>query len=632
MPHKTRKIKTGTLYRALELDRNSINKEDRTVEVSFSSESPIDRWFGLEILDHSPKSARLGRLNGGGALLLGHDTDKQVGVVEKAVIGADRKGRSVVRFGNSALANEVFNDVSEGIRRNVSVGYQIHSMILEEEKNDVATYRATDWEPLELSIVAIPADTSVGVGRGQEAEHETTITNREEKEMHKCEHCKRDLQEGEVCSCRKSTPVNVEDVKNEARKAEQGRTKEMLAIGEQHKCHELARKHIEAGTPLEEFRTIVLEEVYRKKLHAVQTPDPGIGLSDKEAREFSIVRAINALATRDFRLAPFEKECSDAVAKKFRRDPQGLFIPRDVQKRDLTKGSFAGGGATVVTELLAASFIELLRSRMMVRRMGANVLGGLVGDIAIPRQTGGATAYWVGENGAPPESQQTLGQLAMTPKTVGAYTDISRKLLMQSSIEVEGFVRTDLATVLAMAIDMAAIKGQGVAGEPLGIINTTGIGSVAGGTNGAAPTWAHIVSLWSEVANDNAAFGSLGFLTNTKAVGKLMTTEKASSTAQFVCPSFPDVDGMTNFGGSRAGVTNQVPSNLTKGSASEVCSAIIYGNWGDLTIGEWGTVDVLVDPYTGGAAGTLRVRLLQDIDIILRHVESFAAMLDALTT
>lgn len=404
---------------------------------------------------------------------------------------------------------------------------------------------------------------------------------------------------------------------------------EILAIGARFSQMEMAHQFIAQGKSVDEMRAAILEKVNNARQILTNSD---IGLTDREARRFSFARAIMAMAQRDMSLAPFERECSEAVAKLTRRTPHGIFVPHEVVTRDLTKGTAVDGGHTVATNLLASSFIDLLRNLSLVRRMGATVLGGLVGDVVIPRQTGGATAYWVAENTAPSESQQTFDQVAMNPKTVGAFTDISRKLLIQSSIDVEAFVRKDLATILAVEIDRAAINGSGASNQPRGILNVTGIGDVAGGTNGAAPTWANIMQLWKEIAIDNAAFGTLGYLTNAAVIAKLATTEKAANTAQFVAPSLPDQNGFAALGGLRAGVSNQVPSNLTKGTSSGICSAILFGNWADLIIGEWAGLDLLVDPYTGGAAGTVRVRVLQDVDIAVRHPESFSAMKDALTS
>ena len=282
----------------------------------------------------------------------------------------------------------------------------------------------------------------------------------------------------------------------------------------------------------------------------------------------------------------------------------------------------------VATDLLASNFIDLLRNRMVLQAAGATMLTGLVGNIAIPRQTGGATAYWVAENNSPTESQQAVDQVPMTPKTVGAYTDIARKLIMQSSVDVEAFVRRDLSTVQALAIDLAGLHGTGASNQPTGVAITSGIGSVVGGSDGAAPTWANIVSLETEVAQDNADLGSLGYITNAKVRGKLKSTNNVANTAEMVWDArFPD----TPLNGYRAPVSNQVRSDISKGNGTNL-SAIFFGNWSDLLIGMWGALDILVDPYTGSTAGTVRVVALQDVDIAVRHAESFAAMLDAVTS
>jgi len=609
-----KQIKPGsTAHRAFSVDRALVNDETRTVELAFASETPYERWWGVEILDLSAKSVRLGRLKSGGPLLMDHDSRDHVGVIESVQIGEDRVGRAVVRFGKSARAEEVFQDVKDGIRQNVSVGYAIHNAKLIETNKDTGTdtYRVSDWEPFEVSLVSVPADATVGIGRSAEQPGD-----RIEIQI---------IQEKQIMS-----DINVEEVRSAGANDAAKRINEILAIGKQYKCGELAAEFVQAGRSADELKTAIIERMSNKPL---DTAD--IGLTEKEVKRFSFLRAINSLANPGDRksqeAAGFERECSEAVGQKLGRAAQGFFVPNDVQKRDLTVGTNGAGGYTVSTDLLAANFIDLLRNRMMIMQMGAQMLSGLTGNIAIPRQTGGATAYWVAESGAPTESTQAFDQVTMTPRTVGAFNDLSRKLLLQSSIDVESFVRMDLAKVLALAIDQAAINGSGASNQPTGILATSGIGDVAGGTNGLAPTWAHIVELWSDVATANADFGSTGYLTNAKVAGKLMTTDKASGAAQFVCPSFPDASGLTNFGGARAGISNQVPSNLTKGSSSGVCSAILFGNFADLIVGNWGTLDLIVDPYTASTSGTVRVVALQDIDIAVRHAESFSAMKDALT-
>jgi HK97 family phage major capsid protein len=255
------------------------------------------------------------------------------------------------------------------------------------------------------------------------------------------------------------------------------------------------------------------------------------------------------------------------------------------------------------------------------------MLSGLNGNVAIPKQSGGATAFWVAENSAPTESQQTFAQVTLSPKTVGAFTDISRRLMLQSSIDVEALVRTDLATVLAIEIDRAALHGSGASNQPTGIAATSGIGSVAGGTNGLQPTWGNIVQLETEVGIDNALVASCGYITNSRIVGRLKQTSRVSGQNGFIWEG-SGTDSTMN--GYNAWVSNQVASNLTKGTSNGICSAIFFGNWSDLMIGMWGGLDLTVDPYSGSTAGTVRVVALQDVDVAVRNAESFAAMLDAL--
>ena len=621
MTTATKTIKPGTrVERALTFERAQINVVDRTVELAFSSETPYERWWGIEVLDNSAPAVRLGRLTSGGPLLMDHDTRDQVGVIESVRIDADRVGRAVVRFGKSARAEEVWQDVQDGIRRNVSVGYAIHKATLVETSDTGAdTYRITDWEPLEISLVSVPADASVGIGRSAADGGDHPIQFIKEQSM-----------PAENNTPAPAAPVDHSAIERAAtERAHQDATKraaDIIAIGEMFAKQGGERKASEAlraGKSVEQFRADMLQHMATQPV-----PTADVGLSDKEARAFSFVRAFNALANPGDRkaqeAASFEREASDAVAAKQGRSAQGFFVPTEVQRRDLTVSPATAGGNTVATNLLAASFIDLLRNKLAVTGLGAQFLSGLVGNIAIPRATGGATAYWVAESGAPTESQAAFDQVTMSPKTVGAYSDISRKLLLQSSIDVEGFVRNDLASVLALAIDLAAINGTAAGNQPRGLLATSGIGDVAGGANGAAPTWANMVELESDIAIANADVGTMGYLTNAKVRGKLKTTSKVSGQNGFVWE-----DGMVN--GYNAAVSNQVPSNLVKGTSGAVASAIIFGNWSDLIIGQWGTLDLMVDPYSGSTSGTVRVVALQDVDIAVRNAVSFSAMLDALT-
>lgn len=611
-------IKTGKLFRHATIDTKSLlareegSEESRTIDLAFSSEEPYARYWGIEILDHGPGSIDLKFIGGGTApLLVDHDPSALVGVVEEVSLGADRVGRARVRFGKSASAEKEFQDVRDAIRRNVSVGYRIKKMMLEEEKEGNPTYRVTEWEPLEISLVSIPADTTVGVGREDRTETFETIIEYKEKET-------------PMSQVVTEPTVDVKAVIDAERSAERKRIKDITDLACKHQRRDLADKAIADGNSIEEFRGIILDNIAPGT--DLETPASHVGLSNADVKRFSLMRAINAAASNNWKDAPFEKEVSDQIAKELKREAQGFFIPYEVQKRDLTSLTAGAGGNLVGTDHLGGEWINLLRNQIVVRSLGARVLSGLKGNVAIPRLSGAGTAYWVAQNGATTESNQTFEQLALTPKTVGTYTDLGRTLMNQSDPSVERLVFEDLAQVIGIEMDRVAVHGSGSSNEPTGILATSGIGDVAGGTNGLAPAWSHIVELETDVAVSNAAVGKLAYLTNAKVRGKLKQVEKATNTAQFVWG-----DGETPLNGYKAAVSNIISSTLTKGSSSGVCSAIVFGNWADLVIGEWGIIDFLVDPYTGSAAGTVRVRVLMDTTIGVRHAASFSAMLDALT-
>lgn len=638
-------VKTEVLHRDFSIDRRSIDPEKRTVDLSFSSEDPVDRWFGTEILGHKKGEVDMSFIAGGHApLLVGHWRDDLVGVIEKATIGTDRKGRAVVRFGKSDFAEEIFQDVKDGIRSNVSVGYNILKMRLEEDDEEKGrTYRATLWKPVEVSLVAIPADETVGVGRERRAHQVVTtqIIKREADPPAPPATDREPLGKGAkmpeaIVETKQTTTeptIDVKKIESDARSTETGRVTEILALGETHGMRDEALKAVKDGKTLDQFRSYVLDKLAEGHQKPV---DQGadVGLTPRETQQFSFIKAINALANPTDRAAQeaagFEFECSKAVASQLKRNARGIMVPQEVLARDMVVGTDGAGGYIVSTDLLASSFIEILSNKMMTRALGATTIPGLVGDVAIPKQTGGATAYWVAESGAVTESQQVLAQLALTPKTCGAWTDISRKLLLQSAIGAEAFVRGDLAKVLALALDLAGIAGTGADNQPTGITATSGIGAVAGGTNGLAPAWSHIVDLETAVAVDNADVGALAYLTNAQVRGKLKQVDKGTDTGNFVWEKGSE-PGFGDLNGYRAAVSNQVPSDLDKGTSTGVCSAIIFGNWADLIYGLWGTVDITVDPYTNATSGTVRVVALQDADVGVRHAESFAAMLDALT-
>lgn len=644
LPDNVRKAMGEPQKRALVYERGAIDQEARTVELAFASDAPYERWWGVEILDCTASAVNLERLNNRHPLLLDHNTRDQIGVVEKAWVDSDRKCRALVKFSRSARAEEIFQDVIDGIRELVSVGYSIDDMVLESRTDETATYRVTNWTPFEVSIVSVPADASVGIGRSLAAEASRTAQPKETP-----------MSDTTTAAPAATTQPDIRVIETQARTAERERAQAIRAMGLAHSLADEATAAIDAGTSVDAFRATVLQKLEeRGKIKPAVAPE--LGLTEREQQQFSVARLMMALLEPNDkalqRAAGFEIECSVA-ARKLRPIDDGALhaghrhagytIPVDVLKgsiareakvaeavrsmlaqRDLTVGTASAGGNLVATDLLAGSFIDLLRNRMVLAQLGATVLDGLTGNVAIPSQTSGASTYWVAENVDVTESQAAFGQVTLTPKTVGMFTDFGRKTLLQATPAIEALVRADLANGIAAEIDRVGLAGSGSGAEPRGVINTAGIGAVAGGTNGAAPTYAHMVSLEEAVGIANADIGSLSYVTNAKMRAQLKLTQVFASTNGQPVWQGNEVNGY------RAVATNSMPSNLTKGSASGTCSAIAYGNWVDLLVGFWSGLDLILDPYANATKGGRRIVALQDCDTAARRAASFAAMLDAL--
>jgi HK97 family phage major capsid protein/HK97 family phage prohead protease len=592
----------GTKFKRVEA--TSFNMVDeRSMEFPFSSEYPVARYFGNEILSHGMESANLSRLNDGAPLLYNHDPDRMIGVVERAwVDGEKKRGYAKVRFSRNKFAQEVLQDVRDGILRGVSFGYSIDKM---EEREDGLV--ATNWSPYEVSLAVIPADPTVGVGRSLEIDDSDLNVEVE-----------RSLQDADpdtaastaspvntVTEVMESTTTDVEVIRSEAVEAERNRIASINKLGERYNLSDLARELISGGQSVDEARAAVLEKIGTQPVeHSITAND--IGLSDKETRSFSFVKALNYLSNQGDaqarRDAAFEIEVGEAAAKQYERSSNGIVIPNEVLRRDLVVGTPTAGGDLVDDVLLAGSFIDLLRNRLSIAQAGATMLTGLQGNVSIPRLTSSATAYWVGENAAPSESQQAIDQVNMTPKTVGAFVDYSRRLLLQSSIDVEGMVRNDLARVIALEIDRAAIYGTGSSNQPQGLTNVSGIGSE---TLTGTGTFTEYIAMETDVAAANADAGALRYIVNATTRGGLKGTKKDAGSGAFV---FAD----NEINGYPVIVSNQLASNDA-----------LFGDFSMFIMGMWSGLDLTVDPYAGATAGTVRVIALQDVDFAVKQPSAF---------
>ena len=668
MTTKTRKLQDGInkmkpLTRSIRLLADEVpdaevpvgivDEATRTVTFTFSSETPCDMWYGEEILSHAPGAAKLQRINSGGPLLFNHDMDDLLGVVEKAWIGGDKRGYCTVRFGTDERGEWAMKQVQDRILQNVSFMYRVHVFIT---NVDDEIYTATDWEVYEISLVTVPADVSVGVGRSVASDEMDVVVHRPQTPaaadnnqrndpMFKKRHVVQDAAESGASVG--GAAAHIDQAALEA-----ARVAEIETMCRTHKISDEVRNHlVSLQAPIESARGIVLNELLsRGKGAASLGADHNPDLSEKEKQQYSMVRAIAAAVNERMGVsdawkgAGLEREASLEIAKRSGKSTAGIFVPTNLNfaSRDANYSygtgsglsSSSGGANLVATNLLAGNFIELLRNKSRVLSLGAQMLSGLVGNVDIPRQSAAGAAYWVGEGASLTQTGATFDKVSLTPKHVGALSIITRNMLQQSTPAIEMLARNDLLQTIALGIDLAALSGSGSGAVPKGIANQSGIGSVVGGATGAAITIDHLIDLETAVASANADEGAMAYLTNAKMVGALKKLK--STTGQYLWTNSPmgqrsGTPGEIN--GYVCARTNQARSNLSKSTGSNL-SEIFFGNWADLLIGEWGVIEILPNPYAAGVyeAGGVELRVLQTVDIGVRHAASFAVMSDAITS
>ena len=577
--------------RTVALERATLNEETRSIELAFSSEAPVERSWGMEVLGHNEDEMDRGWIGGGTApLLLGHDPDIVVGVVESVTLGDDRKARAIVRFGRSPLAEEVMRDVADGIRTNVSVGYELLDIREEPaKKGEPQTYRAVRWRPLEVSLVSIPADMTVGVGREAPA---SVLPQPKTQEI-----------TGMEPEVKEAPAARAIDDGVEAR-----RQKEIMDLATLANVRDMGIEAVLKGDTVELFRGKVLL-ARQGEAKPLGVAPAQLDMTPKEVARYSVFRAMRAAAENDWKDAGLELEAHRELSKRFGagQGKRSFYVPLDVQKRDLVAATPSAGGNLVATDNI--SFIDILRARSVVMRMGAMRMTGLVGNVTVPRQTGAATAAWLANEGTGvSESDQTFGQMALSPKNVAAYTELSRQLMMQSSPSAEMIVMNDLAAVVALAVDSAAIQGTGLTGQPTGIISTSGIGSVTGTTI----AYSGILEFQTDVMAANA-------LINAATSGYVCTPAVAALLAGR--QRFASTDTPLWEGGLMDG---RVAGFAAMSSTQMPASRLLFGDFSQLVIAEWGALELDVNPYANFPAGITGVRAFYTVDVGVRYAASFS--------
>jgi HK97 family phage major capsid protein/HK97 family phage prohead protease len=597
------------VQRAIGMQDTAIDTESRTVRVGVSSEEPVKRSFGLEVIDHRTESMNLEFLNSGRApLLMDHDMERQIGVVESVELDENaRRLRAIVRFGRGELASEVFNDVVDGIRQNISVGYRLDGRV--EREDDPDEYYRVATTPMEISIVSIPADQSnlVGVGRSSSEPLNETL---------------------EIKGVDVMSEIDLDAVRAEAAKAAQKNAKEIMTLARKHNKASMGEEALGRGVSIDEFRGELLEAIGNEPL---DTPAHVVDAPVKEQRAYSLGKMIRAQVTGDWRDAGLEREMHDEIVKRTGKEARGFYVP-DFAFRSgvMTTAATGAVGTENVTDNFVPTvqrgdmFIEALRAKQVMANLGVTYIGGLTNRIRMPKIATGAAAGFVEEAGDVSDQSPTDAGVTLQPRTLGAKAAISRLLALESVPAIEQVVQDDLLRSIADKIEYYAIQGSGSSGQPTGILNDGNVGNVdiSAGTDVAALTWADITDLVKTVEDANGVINqaALGWLSNPKVKAKMANTVKVSSTDSVMLLNDP----WNSIYGYRAEFTSNVPSNLNPGDGGTDASALIFGDFSQLMVGLFGSPSVMVDPYSEGDSGNVVIRVMQEVDVALRNAASFA--------
>jgi HK97 family phage major capsid protein len=604
-PNASEQILTGPfdIKREAMFSAGGYNETERTVELSFSSETPIPTVVSgqrvMEILGHNPDEVDLSVLNSVGPVLWMHDAKQMLGAVTRAWVSEDRKGRAVVKFSSDELGQRKAADVKDGILRAVSVGAEVLEYRQVGMDGDIPILRATKWKPREISLLPMPADASVGVGR----EYKTPV--KEDRKM----------------SAETSTPPDVVAIERAA---------ESKALARLQSIESAATVLTERGfAPSAELRQKALSEgwngdrLYAETIKAAATVKRGADtqvldtMRQAEKREFLVARAINSYLTKRT-VDGFEGEVIAEITRTTgQRMPEtGILIPWGaLSTRSLLAGSFAAGGSTVPVQM--GAMINKLDPMPVVERAGATVFRGVSGPIVFPRQTTAATAQWVAEAVEVQKSTPGTDDVTLTPHGIAAYLEASRQLALSSSIDVEAWMRNEITKRIGLGIDKGALTGAGTAGVPRGAFalntSTSGINTVS---FGGAPTWAKITEFEGAVESDDALMGNIAWITSAPVKAKWKATSKDTGSGQYLA------DG-NNANGYPIFVTSQLAS-------TSYANRVLFGDFSQLYVAMFGALELLIDSSAAlQRKGLIGITGLAMADIGFAHPESFAVSTDA---
>ena len=622
-------------YRAAVLEPD-LDEAQRLVRFSFSSDKPVLRSLGdgseekiYEVLDHSPDSIDQERLNARAVPFLdGHNPGKQIGKVVQHGF-REHRGYATAKIRNSPEGDQALRDIKDGIRTEISIGYYVRGMKPDGEFEGKRQFRVTRWTPYEISLVTLPADFGVGIGRNDstdktepctiEVTEETRVISQEIKPMAE-----------PVATAAPATPQKSEiDITREIdrlRETEYVRMREIRTVGDKFAVSEEADKYIRDGRSVAEFNKWVLDSQFKQN-DQIRTIDPNLNQRPAERKRYNICKAI--LERAEGHLTGYELECHQEMVRLTGRSAEGFMVPdfvwmSDGFRRDLSVTGGAGLGGEIVQQVTEPSLVDFLRNMLVTARAGATIMTGLRDNIALPRQISTATSTWVTEVGALSLSNLTFDQVLLKPSRIGAMTQYSRQLLTQGVLDINNIVRDDLFQTIGHQIDYVAFNGTGVGPQPFGILATVAdtvwpsnysktSPAVVNPASGY-PTWTNVVQFETNVAANNVFMESPSchYVMNPKVKGLFKTLAKGEprSTTLYYPSFFWEANDTIN--GYAAIASQQISTNQ-----------IIFGKFDQLILAYWGGTDIIVDPYTAAKTGQIVITMNLFVDVALRHSPSF---------
>jgi len=566
---------------------------NRTVSLAFSSENPVVRNIGgqeySEILLHNPENISLERLQNKAALLFNHDFDNHIGVIESASIDSDHIGRALVRFSSVGIGAEKYEMVREGTLSKVSVGYSILDYRIEGDNLLV-----TKWEPYEISMVSVPADDQVGVGRSleeekDESEHDQTSTEitgdgteptTEEIQVTEREEAERAQEPEEVHETdsinnteqKDSNSEPEQEVQAEDESDEKTRIAEIKAISRTFNINaEITDSAISTGISIDAFKRQVMNK---------QTI-----IKEDKKMEFSLNSLIRSIM--------------DGDKTGIEYGNKGVIV-RDA---DFVNAVRAGVTTTTAkdvirTDVLYGSFIDVLRAESVLKNFPVQMYTGLTSEIALPKLSGDFTAGFgfISENGVSPEVDANFESVVMKPKTFTGSVPLSRSVV-KSCPQIEQIVTQAIVAGSAERLETLIMQGIVAAAQAAGKVQTVD-----------AYDYATIVAAQGALGDEGVPFSSISAVMSPQTKATLRATLRGTNTAAVYLFDDGDLCG--------------VPAYDSKVLAGQ--DFIILGDFSKVAIAQWGdALELDMDDTTNRNRGSVIARVWADLDFVLTNPEAF---------